>query len=66
MQKKLTFADATLNDLSGVAEVQLDQVDSYSLASLLKMYLRDLPKAVIDDSIVVRLYNAVDLCKSYH
>ncbi|CBY43360.1 unnamed protein product, partial [Oikopleura dioica] len=44
-----------------VAEVQLDQVDSYSLASLLKMYLRELPKALIDDSIVDRLYNAVDL-----
>ncbi|CAG5098185.1 Oidioi.mRNA.OKI2018_I69.XSR.g15442.t1.cds [Oikopleura dioica] len=44
-----------------VAEVQLDQVDSYSLASLLKLYLRELPKALIDDSIVARLYNAVDL-----
>lgn len=47
-----------------MAEVQLDQVDSYSLASLLKLYLRELPKALIDDSIVARLYNAVDLCKS--
>ena len=30
------------------------------------MYLRDLPKALVDDSIVVRLYNAVDLCKQTH
>merc|ERR1712130_1072700 len=44
-----------------VAEVQLSEVDTYTVASLLKTYLRQLPKPLIHAELYPRFLNAIQL-----